>query len=267
MPRPEQRSNPEALPLEALLPSQRALLALNEPYKQYSFSGLSTGALNQLGELLAYEVTMAIDERLSARISEDSPGEKEYRDGQIQALGLLAGHLLEYEDDLDPYRGMTEHQRNSCRIDESLDAKVTVMDQDFFHYSDSYRPRSDYFTPQGWAIDPIGTVQQKAIQIDINRKSLFAEDAYFNFSTKGHLYLYTDNLSAELPFWEYHSRYNNPDILPSSRHEPYYMHAVPPRFSSEELALSAIEAIGRTFATSSREAREKAAEQAARHQA
>jgi len=266
------RRNPEVLPSEALLPSQRTLLSLEAPYAQYSFSGLSQNASRQLGELLAYEITMAVDERLSARIERGGPGEKEYRDKQIHWLGILAGHLLEYDVNADPYEGMTEHQRNSCRIEESLTVKASVQDgfdpERYLRMGSrpTHDPRAGYFTPQGLVFEPIGDFQQKVVALDINRKSLFAEDGYFNFSTQGHLFLYTDNLSAEPPFWEYHDRDTPPDMFPSGHPNPYFFHAIPPRFVSEDLAFSAVESLARVFDTSSRDERAEQAAYEARQQ-
>jgi hypothetical protein len=155
---------------------------------------------------------------------------------------------------------MTEHQRNSCRIEESLRVKATVQDgYDPERYlrmgsRPTHDPRYGYFTPQGLVHEPVGEFQQKVVTIDVDHKSLFVEDNYFNFSTQGHLYLYTDNLSAEPPFWEYHEQDAPPDMFPSGRsYEPYFFHAVPPRFVSENLALATVESLARVFATSSRD--------------
>ena len=268
MPRAEERRSPEVLPTEALLPSQRALLALEAPHSRYSFSGLSQNAVNQLGELFAYELTMTLDAHLSARIEANNSGDTRYRDQQLHALGTLAGTLMEYDRFADPYEGMTEYQRNSCRIEESLRVKATVQDgYDPERYlrmgsRPTYDPRYGYFTPQGLVHEPVGEFQQKVVIVDVDRKSLFAEDAYFNFSTQGHLYLYTDNLSAEPPFWEYHEQDTPPDMFPSWRsYEPYFFHAVPPRFLSEELAFATVESLARVFAASTQD---DLAEQAAR---
>lgn len=268
MPRAEERRNPEALPMEALLPSQRTLLALEAPHSRYSFSGLSQNAVNQLGELFAYELTMTLDAHLSARIEANNSGDTRYRDQQLHALGTLAGTLMEYDRFADPYEGMTEYQRNSCRIEESLRVKATVQDgYDPERYlrmgsRPTYDPHYGYFTPQGLVHEPVGDFQQKVVVVDVDRKSLFAEDAYFNFSTQGHLYLYTDNLSAEPPFWEYHEQDTPPDMFPSWRsYEPYFFHAVPPRFLSEELAFATVESLARVFAASTQD---DLAEQAAR---
>lgn len=274
MPRAEERRSPEVLPMEALLPSQRTLLSLEAPHTPHSFRGLSQNAINQLGELFAYELTMVVDEHLSARIDANNSADTRYRDQQLHALGTLAGHLLEYDRFADPYKGMTEHQRNSCSIEESLRVKATVQDgYDPERYlrmgsRPTYDPRYGYFTPQGLVHEPVGDFQQKVVVVDVDRKSLFAEDDYFNLSTQGHLYLYTDNLSAETPFWEYHEQDTPPDMFPSGRsYEPYFFHAVPPRFVSEDLALSTVESLARVFATSTRDelAEEAAYEARAQH--
>jgi hypothetical protein len=261
----EHRHNPEAFPDDLLLPSQRALLSLEAPYAEFSFSGLSQGAINQLGEFIANDLTRATDEHLTARLERNGPGAAEHRKNELWRMGVLARKLIEYDQHADPYEGMTEHQRNSCRIQESTTVKATVQEgYDPERYSgmgrlQTYDPRFGYFTPQGLVFNPSDDFKQKVVTVDIDRKSLFAEDNYFNFSSEAHLYLYTDNLSVEPPFWEYHNRDTPPDMFPSRHNEPYFFHAVPPRFIHEETAFAVVESLARVFATSSREERARQA--------
>ncbi len=263
MSRNETRRNPEILPSDALLPSQRALLALEAPYARYSFSGLSQNAINQLGEMFTYDLTLAIDEHLTAKVERGDSGASNYRRDELHHLGVLASHLLEYDVHADPYRGMTEHQRNSCRIEESMNVKATVQDgydpERYWRMGSrpSHDPKYGHFTPRGLVVEPSEDFQQKVIAIDVERRNIFTEDARFNLSSAGHLYLYTDNASVEPPLWEYHDRDTPPDMFPSRHHDPYFFHAVPPQFIHEETAFAVVESLARVFATSSRDERAK----------
>jgi hypothetical protein len=253
------RHSPETLPNEALLPSQRALLALEQPFQQFSFTGLSDTAVNQMGEFLAYDLSLVVDARFQAEEKLEEGDKRHYRQ-TIDELGMLANRLLRAGPNYDPYEGF---DRGVVKITDKTHVRATVQDnyETYDRYSErgAHDPKYGTFTPQGLVHNPPEDFQQKIIAIDMENESYYAEDAYFNFSAKGHLFLYTDNLSAETPFWEYSEHANITDIFPARRYEPYFFHAVPKRIVGEDLAFSVVESLARVFATSAREEHEKEA--------
>lgn len=265
MTRLEHRQSPAALPSEELLPSQRALLALEQPYQRYSFSGLSDTAVNQFGEFLAYDLSLVQDQDSIARGEERSDREHLRR---IHDLGILAHKLLRAGPGYDPYEGF---DRKGVKITDRTSVKATVQNdyttQDPYSKLGSYRSENEVFTPQGFVRNPPEDFQQKIVAVDMKNEHIFIEDAVFNFSDEGHLYLYTDNLSAETPFWEFKDVDGIADIYPARHREPYFFHAVPKRIVGEDLAMSVIESLARIFDTSTRDEKQKEADDEARRAA
>lgn len=97
-----------------------------------------------------------------------------------------------------------------------------------------------YFTPEGVVDNPSGDFQEKTVLIT-------AVDGDYRGGVLG---LYTNNLSASVPRWEYAKSYPNnnglgyhalSDILPSRRlRDPYYMQLVPRSIPSEDIARRAV---------------------------
>lgn len=173
---------------------------------------------------------------------------------RMHDLGILASKLLRAGPDYDPYEGLN---RGHVKITDNTKVEASVQNDFKMHdrFSDRgvYDVEGEAFTPQGFVHNPPEDFQQKIIAIDMKNTHIFAEDDVFNFSSEGHLYLYTDNLSVETPFWEFKDSAAASDIFPSRHRNPYFFHAVPSRIVGEDLALSAVESIARIFATSSRE--------------
>lgn len=246
----EHRRSPEALPDEALLPSQRALLEMPVPYSR--IERLGHKATNHLGEFLSYDLTVVHEEAQRKRVATKGPENSDYYRQEIHELSILSTRLLRSGPDYDPYEGM---DRTQVKIIDRTNAHVFVRDnyEQAVGELSGYNPKYGTFTPQGLVYDPPEDFRQRIVVVNMENEHLFAEDAWFNFSEKGHLYLYTDNLSAEIPHWEYFSHSNVPNTFPSRQSEPYFFHAVPARFTSDELALSAITQMTRILATSTQE--------------
>lgn len=207
------RLAPETLPTESLLPSQRALFEVKLPF-QDSTNRLSLAAREKLAEFFSYEVQLLSDEA-AKKWDWDEIDHAENRSRlQFTARSLSSGRyyaksrIIDRSSGVDPYG---EHQTDPPR----------------------------FFTPEGFVEDPIGDFQQRLLLIEM------AAPYMRSVSLFG---LYTNNISAQPPRWEYVSRnekaggrFPTMDMLPNLyRSDPYFMHAVPDTIQSEELADSVV---------------------------
>jgi hypothetical protein len=205
------RLHPEVLETERLLPSQRELLELQLP-SPHSFNVLSRGARAKLAEFFSYEVHLLFDEVSEERGWDELDHRENRSDLEHTALALS-----------NDYHGV------SARI---IDTNSTVSP-----YGEHQTTPPQFFTPEGIVVDPIGDFQQKLLLIELSpRMGMGQSETVFG--------LYTNNLAAQPPRWEYVSRSYGKrgglptmDMLPNHfRSDPYFMHLVPDAIQSEELA-------------------------------
>lgn len=233
----EHRTEPTVVPDSDLLPSQRALLAIEQLGDQPRTAPqyLSAQAINSLGVVLSDEVTPMLEE---TRI--ESGKDAEYYADVQRHLSRLARILYEYDPRKDPYEG---YDRGLVRITDRVEATVSVLDgyRSWDGLDTTFAGNTTYFTPEGYVTNPAGEFRQKLVMFRMKNTHLFAEDAYFNFSTSGMFSLYTNNLVAQTPRWEYQQSDDGAsDMLPSSSVRPYVMHARPHLIASEARADSVV---------------------------
>lgn len=206
------RLHPEVLETERLLPSQRALLELQLPHPSL-LNRLSTAAKEKLAEFFSYEVQLLLDETRDEREWDEVDHRQNRSDLERIALALSGGY---YEAS-----ARTRDGHNTYSHFEPYGEQQTVPPQ--------------FFTPEGFVVDPIGDFQQKLLLIETSPPT-GESAALFG--------LYTNNLTAQPPRWEYISRSHRRrgglptmDMLPNHyRSDPYFFHLVPDVIRSEELA-------------------------------
>jgi hypothetical protein len=239
----EHRTNPTVLSDAELQPSQRALFEI--PNSNKRSWPLSSHAINTLGEVLAYDVALLVDE---THLESGRPL-SEVRSLQ-EHLGMLAGRMLRYDPTIDLYEEFDNAQEGS--IDTvSVTANVSDgYDSDYGYNGklDNFNGRSRYFTPEGYVYDPPEGFRQRLTTLRMKNTDIFVEDRYFNFSVSGFLALYTNNLSAQPPRWEYRSGDGTvSDMLPGRPSDPYHFHLRPCLVPNEVLAQSVVGSLSRVI--------------------
>ena len=214
MSRPETRINPEVLPNEALLPSQRALLDFSAPTPQF----LSPTHKERFKNLIENGIVPS----LKTAYEKDDGELSGYQRDQIRFFSTIASDL----------------------IDPSVSAGAMITTYDSYNRAPmtgggSYGTYSagleKTFTPEGLIAEAGESFRQKIAILALARYSRFGQSTY---STRRDFVLYTDNLSSTTPFWDYVDENSPSDIFPSARQDdPYFFHAIPHRFANEDTAM------------------------------
>ncbi len=240
----EHLTEPKVIAEAELLPSQRALFAIEQPHGRRADAThyLSSQAIKNLGVVLTNEVIPMYEE---TRI--EAGKDKEYYAQSQRHLSRMAEILSEYDPFKDPYEG---YDRGLVRITDRVEARALIL-EDYSSWDGldtSFNGNKTYFTPEGYVTNPLGDFRQKLILFRMKNTNLFAEDAHFNFSSSAMFGVYTNNLVAQTPRWEYgESEGGASDMLPSSVARPYVMHARPHLIASEERADSVVDAVAQVI--------------------
>jgi|GEM_PF-4754688 len=211
--------NTEALSDDSLLPSQRALLNFDTNSAEIEglpYTQLNQHGMNRLGEVLAYDVTLASIERY---------GSESLNNSDLGRIALMADKLITYDRHTARYFGLDRSY---------MIANVSTIND--FTFADR---QNQVYTPAGYVDTVSGAVKRKAITFEmLNRSGYAGDEGRFDFSHSAELRLYTDNLAATSPIWEY-STGSVSDILPG------HIMRLPKGFASEELALSVVNSLTR----------------------
>lgn len=214
MSRYETRINPEVLPNEALLPSQRALLDLSAPTPQF----LSPIHKERFKNLIENGIIPSV----KAAYEEDEGELSGYQSEQLRFLSTIASDLV---DPSVPVGAMITTYDNYNRAPMTGGGSYGTYSADL----------EKTFTPEGFIAEPGESFRQKIAILALAHYSRFGQSTY---STRRDFVLYTDNLSSTKPFWDYVNESSPSDIFPSGREDdPYFFHAIPHRFANEDTAM------------------------------
>jgi hypothetical protein len=205
-----------ALSDDELLPSQRVILGIPfggfEPVgpSEISYLGvLPRDRELEFADILAYDLSLA----------------SELRDGNNPDKNPILRDLA------NAARNLIYNEGGSNVISVNTYDKLPGLPGDL---------RGALYTPQGIVKEVVGNVKQKVLEFK------FAHYGKYSNREDRHIRLYTDNLAASTPQWEYTDFGSFSDIFPDPWRygKPHFMH-YPQGFENEEIALSVVEALYR----------------------
>ena len=227
----QNRHTPEVLSNDALLESQRILLELAAEARY--LKPLSKMQTQALATLLGDEVT-----ETAGDIEDQQKRERTQRQLWSSAHSLVGPRLHE-----NSYTSFVEYVAQPGY-------KQTQTPRLAFSGQRVYEGEG-IFTPNGIVFDPLDGLRQGVIQLNFNIQRSRSHGTELQ---RSHYRLYTDNLSATPPAWEFKMHTSATDIMPAAVHNlnPHFMHDVPETFVNDERALTVIEKLGRIIARGQR---------------
>lgn len=213
-----------------LLASQQALLKLASGGTQYR----QLNALN----LRTFGTLLAVDMLAVAGELED----KDQREAIQQKLWYTASGLIAPTRPNGAPKGAHSTAGDYLVLDGYDHSETTG-----YHTGHPAYTGPGIFTPTGIALDSEGPVKQSIVEVKFTISDETVADTYRSRTRfKSYLRLYTDNLAATPPTWEFRASTTHSNIFPTrTQHNPYSMHAVPERFTDDEQALTVIEKLTR----------------------
>lgn len=218
------RNSASVLPESELLPSQIKLLNLStaDPASGVSFTFLHGSRIVELGEFLAYDLTLAAEER---------NGTDRDKNQALRELALAAHTLINLKDTV-----------AYAVSEESFSGEFEGM----------------LYTPEGMIPGTSDKVKQKVITFNMRSAHRYDDGSVIGH-TERTLRLYSDNISAKPPLWEFiEEERASSNILPTYNHlNNYNFMSYPQGFHDETLALSVVESLSRIISGAHKDDLEK----------
>ncbi|MFZ1301701.1 MAG: hypothetical protein WAQ27_03995 [Candidatus Microsaccharimonas sp.] len=216
----EHRTNPLVLQDQELLPSQRSLLEIPDrnserPYFEYIFSD---DTKVRLGEMLTDAM------QLPAETIPTSGRDADFYAKMQRNMADFAKQLLQH--------GLPYARREPRGSDGSAYVQADVLVLSDYSSMLFEGPQGYHYTPEGDVIDPQGELRQKLVFFRMRGKQ-----GYIGGSDDASFALYTNNLIAQPPRWEYNDHNGSvTDILPHSAYYPHRLNARPELIPNERIA-------------------------------
>lgn len=223
----EHRTNPTVVSDEALLASQRSLLEVKDfdtaqPRFHHIFSDEQKV---QLGEVISLATALPRSAERSGQ-RDDS-----FYTAMQRNMTDFAKQLLQHQL---PYA-----EREQRVVDKSAHVHADVLVLSDYSPLLYERVERRHYTPEGDVIDPDGELRQKLVFFRMKGHS-----GYLGGSDEASFGLYTNNLAAQPPFWEYNAHDGSvSDLLPHNAMYPYELQARPERMTDEALGYELVKRV------------------------
>jgi hypothetical protein len=226
----EHRTNPVVLQDDELLASQRILLSIPQiEGRPYFHSIFSNEVKAQLGEVLVSAL------QLPADAERDTSRTDTFYANMQKNMADFAQQLLQHRL---PY---AERERRG--MDEGIHVRAEAMVLDDYSSMLYPIPKNTHYTPEGDVINPEGALRQKLIFFRMKGMR-----GYIGGSDEASFGLYTNNLAAQSPRWEYNDHDGSAtDMFPHNALRPHELNARPELTTNEHVAAEIAHRVARLF--------------------